>query len=1543
MYNKFSFLNGARFLLVALSVIIGYSVSAFGQSNWMQEATQDGFWIKKVVSDTVIASGQPFTYTIYYSIPAGATNVSITDNLPAGVMFLSANYNNACGTPTVSSPTVNQMGGTYSLSWASVPNACTGSFSITVAFPNGVTCPGATVRNNVCIRGSLSGKQYDFCTGYVNTKATASNPWHINKYPIGASWQGGNCPYASGNDTLTYQVCVYKDFGLTGQLDLVSGVVTDTLPTGAVLVSSTCGATQSGNVIAWNVGNLSSNQGYNTVCCQFRVYYPSSLFPSGTNITNSATLSGQLGSPNQPCSSFSTTSNQTCVTLASFTTGSISKWVYTNRQPGCSGQYLIYVCNTGTTSITVNVLDTLPAQLTGFSLGGMYILSATLTGNIVSATGTLAAGQCGYIYVNFTIPANASVGSTITNCAHMTFSGGAPAVGCASFVVAAAAPTPCLWKEVCSKQSSYAPGSTFRYRLRVQNIGGLPMTGTTITDQLNSNLEYIGNPSFYIASSWNTPCTTSPANPWTGVNLTYNSGTNVVTAVLDTIPAVCQNIFYNACGMYGTGGVPYYFIEFDVKVRDTSALGNIPNSFNLAGGSLGTTTYTSNIEYVLVAGNVGFSLNKGVKKPNDPNYGTSATVLAGSTVNYKLNMNSTGTAALRYVTFADLLPRDAGAGDQKILQMCSARNSQFDVPYSSFITSSPGISQWKNGFTGGLANVNNLMPTGSPNNAFTIGCGTGGSWASSWVAGDKNLGAHFGSNAITTNASVEFAALVSSAAKPLENACNSFAASGFTKHLIQSNITSFQLAGQSESAVACIMIDSVHKEKRCLDSLIKQSIKCIGKNQNGNYEYAYSLTAISCVPGTITFSSPDGNFTPSTFNLTSNPWTINTTFEATSANNPVVFYFAINCADGSGCKDSIMYDLPECPQEHKPCLDSIIKLNVKCIGKNSNGDIEYGLQLVATSCIPSTLIISSPDGYFTPSTFSLNTSPWGINSTFVHTSANNPIMIYFTISCQGVKCNDSLRVDLPKCPDTPQGCCSKFIHTIKNEKIVWQNGPVSLSASIFAGPVSIKKFSATIVSAQLRRQSNPWDRIFGDITGGSLTVAPAPGPQLLSLFSREAIWGPGECIDWTKGANLSLNMIFPAPTNNSKNYVDTLRFSIRYSFTDCDCITCDTFVTYTIVRKWKFTPWDPKDNTLRNGNAGSGKSEKLQGEAPTETSIIMDDLSNGTLWIVSPDDPENDIVITGLEVNSTTVPNSEILNGDIVGTVQGTTSFVDANIVKGDETPITLKFDNANTIYQFPIYVKFAYQIAGFEETFFTEPIVYNARVPAANGDEMGIDKESKPEKLNTYALYVNNSNGYNEGIYAISIKTKGTAQVIAVGPPSSSDGMTFMFPYMKDDGSFMITVPSQGTAGFASNQKVKPIYLTISGIDETSNEIEFVTYDRDGQVISTGVVMLSDPISGVNDNGGGINTGAFLNAVTPNPASNKVSLSFTINDVATNTALSIIDMRGKEVMGIFNNARLEHGAYIEGVDISHLPAGSYIITLRTDKGIVTKSLSIVR
>ena len=250
---KFSLINKTKiFCLVLFLSLIGLSPEMQAQP-WVMQASQGGFILKKVVSDTAVATGQPISYTIYYTIPAGATNVTITDNLAPGGMFLGSSYNNACGTPTVVSPILNQMGGLFSLSWASVPMGCTGSFTIIVAFPNGTTCPGTMLRNNVCLSGTLAGKLYEFCTDYVGVKAIAVNPWHINKYPLGTAWVGGACPYASGSDTITYQICVYKDVGTTGQLNLDNGIVRDTLPAGAQLLSSTCGATQSGNVITWNV------------------------------------------------------------------------------------------------------------------------------------------------------------------------------------------------------------------------------------------------------------------------------------------------------------------------------------------------------------------------------------------------------------------------------------------------------------------------------------------------------------------------------------------------------------------------------------------------------------------------------------------------------------------------------------------------------------------------------------------------------------------------------------------------------------------------------------------------------------------------------------------------------------------------------------------------------------------------------------------------------------------------------------------------------------------------------------------------------------------------------------------------------------------------------------------------------------------------------------------------------------------------------------------------------------------------------------------
>ena len=1444
--TSFSGILKSRILLLLAFLLLSGSGIELSAQSWVAESQQGGFIIKKVVSDTAVATGQPFSYTIYYTIPAGATNVTISDNLPSTVMFLGASYSSVCGTPTVTSPTINQMGGLYSLSWASVPGGCTGSFTITVAFPNGVTCPGTGSRNNVCMSGILDDKTYEFCTEYVSTTAIASNPWHINKYPIGAAWQGGNCPYASGSDTLTYQVCVYKNVGTTGQLNLVNGVVTDTLPTGAVLVSSTCGATQSGDVITWNVGNLSADQMYNTVCCQFVVYYPPAIFPSGSTITNQATLTGQLGSANQPCSDFTDQSQETCVELVSLTNGSINKWVYTNRQPGCGGKYLIYICNTGTTPLIFTAKDTLPTALTGYSLGSAWNLNATLSGGIVSIDDTLSAGQCGYVYVHFTIPSTATVGSTITNCAYLFIPGQSPMSMCNSFVVDAPSSKPCLWKEVCDKQTSYEPGSTFRYRLRIQNVGGLDLTGATLTDQLDPNLEYVGNPSYYISSSWNTPCTTTPANPWSGVSLSYNSTNNMITANLPDIPAVCQDIFYTSCGMYGTAGVPFYFIEFDVQVRDSSALGNIPNNFSMTGGSLGSTVYNSNTDYVLVTGEIGFTLEKGVKESTDNTYGSSLLTTTGSNIDYRLKMNSTGTAALRYVTFADLLPMDAVTTDNKILQLCGSRGStaNYNIAYNSFLSSNPPVTTWKNPYSAGLATVNNLMPTGSPGNAFTTGCAsTGGSWASTWAAGDMNLGSHFGSNSVSTSgAYMEFRADIVPGASPAEGfACNTFAASGWTKHLTQSSIVNFQLAGQSESTPVCVEIDT---------------------------------------------------------------------------------------------------------SEQKPCIEKLEKFDVDCKGENAVGNVEYTMQITASSCTPATLILSSPDGTFTPSTFTLASNPWSISTTFEQTSANNPVTIHYSIICNNEECRDSLVVDLPECSTEPRDCCSEFMHSIKEPHIAWtSSGAVNLSTTMMAGPVSIKKFTATIVSAQRKRNNSFWQRIFGDIVGGSLVVAPASGPQLLSIYSREAVWGPGECIDWNQGANLNLNMLFPSV--GGWWWTDELRFAIRYSFTDCECVTCDTVIYYTVKRKWKWLPWE--DNTgvgfIRGQIENDGKNDRdrPQGEMPEKTGLVMDDKNIGSFWVISPDDAENDVTVTGLEFNSPEVWLTEVKNGEISGSITDSMAMIATNIMPGDNTEFSLMFNNSAEMMKFPVYVRYYYTVDGFPDTLYTEPITYNARVMGADADMIDVSEDIMPDKVSTYALYITNSNGYEEGIYAVGIKPMGKLRILAVGPPAPDGEHTYIVPEMLDDGSYIISVPGRGVPGLEPMSTATPVYITVAGVDEDNTEVEFMTMDEEMQQISDGTIKLSAPISSISDGTASDGQFASFNPTVPNPSQHFATLSFTLNGYTNDVALSIVDVNGNVMLNVFDNKSLQQGAHVYGVNLGKLSSGTYFAILRTQNGTISSPITIVR
>jgi uncharacterized repeat protein (TIGR01451 family) len=1420
--------------IAVLTMLCMAGTSPTRAQSWVVEAQQSGFTLKKVVSDTAINIGQPFSYTVYYSIPAGATNVTITDLLPSTVEFLSASFTSPCGTPSVVSPPVNSLGGTYSLSWASVPSGCSGSFTITVQFPNGTTCNGVSARNRVCVSAILVGSAIDLCTPFLSTRAIAVNPWDIGKWVAGAAYQGGPCPYATADSVITYQVCVYKSMGTTGQLNLVNGVVRDILPAGAVLQSSSCGATQSGDTIIWTLpATMSATTLYNMACCSFSVLYPRALFPNGSQITNKATLSGVLGTAQPSCGPVADTTAQTCVEIKAIQSATLSKFVYTNGQPGCPGKYQIWVCNNGTTPITsYTILDTIPAPLTTLAVSATSAgQTATLVGNILTITGTttLGPGQCRYVEVTFDIPLTATVGSTITNCAWFTSPGFAPVKACAAFTVTAPAPKACVWKEVCNKQPSYTPGSVFRYRLRIQNVGGTAMTGVTLTDVLNPNLQYVGNASYYTGTTWNAPC--QPTSNWTGVSLSHNPVSNTVTATLPPIAAVCQNIFYVSCGQYGTGSVPFYFIEFDVKVVDTSALGNVPNSFSLSGGNL-PSGVTSNVELVTVVGTAGFTLTKEGKPVGGSTYATNFTSTAGGSIQYRLRFNVASTSvALRHVTMADLLPRDNGTNDVLILGPCTPRGSQFDVTFGSAGITTPSSTPWSNSVTSPpQARVNNFAPTGAPGPMFVGGCGSGGTWAGTLSSGARNIGFYFGPSPIapSTAATAEFTATVSATATNQQTACNTFAANAAVRHLIASSIISDQKIGQLESTPACVTVQKTD----CIDS-VRVDVTCAGKDASGNQQYTISMTG----------------------------W------------NP-----------------------------------------------NASG----------------VLMLASPHGSFSPSSFAIGSGAFSLTTTFTDLPpVNNPITIGWQLVINGqVVCRDSLIRDLPPCPgEQPQDCCKEFIRQVDHKDLTWtSSGAVTLSATLVAGPTPIKEFQATIVSVQRRTVCNgvpsAWQRCFGDVTGGSLSIPLAPGPQLLSVFSRVARWGPGECLSFMSGATLQLNMIFPPPPTSPK-CSDTLVFAIQYSFTDCKCVTCTRIRYDTVVRKYTFIPWDDggwTKNPVLGNTAKAG--DRTQADTAVSTGIVMNDATQGTLWFVNAERPDNAYTIVGVEVTSPLAPLSMIREGGEDGVMTGTTGFVAVDAPPGSTTGIELTVVNPAPLLEFPVDVRYLYTDASGTPPEFSDVIRYTARVPGARTDVLAEDDGERPTQVRTFMVAFTNENGYEATVADIRLITPSGMKILAVGP-TATDSVTGA-----------VSIVNGGIPGVLPGETVRPIYLTISGVDGPTVELTFTTYDVNGQVISTGTCLLEDPIAKVNNEPD--RAGLRFLGVAPNPAGDLVTLSLASTMHADDAVIRVVDVQGATVADLWRGTLVE-GTNVIPVRVSTLVQGTYSIVVRSSTGTTSVPLSIVR
>jgi uncharacterized repeat protein (TIGR01451 family) len=1109
-------------MIFLLSVIAPFTSQAQTTPN---EAIWNGFGysLKKVVSNTSIQSGVNFSYTILFTAPAGATTVTIQDQIPASLVVVNvptpAIVNGVTPVVSTTGPIGSQVV-TYTLTSLPPGSPASGSFTIVVKFPEGTTCNGAVARNRAGIR---VGQEW-FYTPYVSSSATAIDPWVISKSILSGpvvNPNGGNCGYQMNtNTTVIYRLVVMKANGywgnVVGQMNMNSASVTDIFPVGAVVGALPPGVLISGNTITWtpNAGLLDAANAWAYYYVDIPVTYPPGPFPNGSFVYNQATLTGTICQ--QPATH---QSNQTCIEVANVVPAPgayFQKWVNVqNRVPGCPGSYTIYFTNNGNVPLSAfNIDDVIPSGVAVTSVQ-FYYASPTTTVNITAnggantlvtglntnswssgaigypvnniqfaMTGSLPVGQYLYIVINFTINPN-PVGTVVNNCA--TFNGLANGLTlpqtCASFTVAAAQPDPCLVKDICAPQTDYEPGDIIRMRLRVQNIGSAALTGATIQDVLNPSFTYLGNESYFISNSYSPACgpgIPSGTTAWTGV--TPNHSGNNLSWNLPSIPSACQFFAVAYCGYYGTWGLDYYYIEFDVQVDGSALPGVTPNNYNISGGNL-PATVTSNTINVLIVAKFGQEVEKQVSTDNGVTFASTGTVAPGSTAKFRLNYKNTSNVPVSTINLVDLLAKDAGPlNDWLILNRSTSRGSQFDITYGANPATSiapPGLPPVP--AINFAAGENICLPPFG----ITIGC-TGTSWLPS--PSTENVWFGYGTYSLLSGITLreDFDVNIPLTANTQETVCNDFAALSTANFLLNGNPTAVALTPIAAAPI-CLTVGNT-PDPNCCDSIrVSQSygstgvIGCCAKIESTCDVEKIEVTVTNGAISSATWNCgpiPAGYVGQSNYTFVANGCaaTLYTCFDAIQTGSVGITYtitltngevcvkeFKLDCeATAVNCCDSIRVSNYSDPTQAGCCL----KLESKCEIKAVNISLVNGTFSSATSSCG-----AMAPGYVGQSNWTFapgNCAPVDLITCVTAQQAGIVIAnytIYFAngdsctkvldLDCEvKVDCCDSINVEQVQNSDGTLGCCTRIESKCDVEKIevTVNNGTIS-SASWNCGPI----------------------------------------------------------------------------------------------------------------------------------------------------------------------------------------------------------------------------------------------------------------------------------------------------------------------------------------------------------------------------------------------------------------------------------------------------------------------------------------------------------
>ncbi len=499
---------------------------------------------------------------------ATGVNVTVTPTLPAGVTLMSATP--SAGTYVGTNWSVGNLGSMAS-------ETLTLTYSVGASTANGSTVDMTASLASLNETDDSAANNMDSESTTVNTSADLS----ITKVD-------STDPVIAGN-ALTYTLTVNN----AGPSDAAGVVVTDTLPAGVTLVSTSGCAEDPNGVPACSLGTIAAG---GSAMYTINVTVDSST--SGT-ITNNASVSATTSDPNGGNNSASegTTVN---------TSADLSITKTDSADPVIAGNALTYtitVSNAGPSDAQgVSVADTLPAGVTLVSTTGC---AEDPAGVPTCTLGTVAAGGSAMYTVDVTV--DSSTTGSITNMVSVTTTTSDPNGGNNSASETTTVNTDADLS--ITKTDSVDPvlaGNSLVYTLTVSNAGPSDAQSVVVTDTLPAG----------VSNAVSSGCAEDP--------------NGVPTCSLGNIAA---------------GGSAMYTVTVDVDPGTSGTLANMASVTSATADSNGGNNSVT--ENTGVNADADLSITK--TDSVDP-------VVAGTNMTYTITVNNNGPSDATGVSVADTLP-----------------------------------------------------------------------------------------------------------------------------------------------------------------------------------------------------------------------------------------------------------------------------------------------------------------------------------------------------------------------------------------------------------------------------------------------------------------------------------------------------------------------------------------------------------------------------------------------------------------------------------------------------------------------------------------------------------------------------------------------------------------------------------------------------------------------------------------------------------------------------------------------------------------------